>query len=102
MSTCTLYQPACSVAATAADFSSLPVCHVAATKRRPVIAFVSCDTVSGTSEPLDRGVDNMSTVLIARDVGDKRENPRFAAALPGFLYDGLNLGALARRSRDDG
>jgi hypothetical protein len=52
-------------------------------------------------EPLDRGVDNPSAVVFPRHVGDKRENPRLAAALPNLLCDSFDLGALARRSRDD-
>jgi len=52
-------------------------------------------------EPLDRGVDNLSAVVFLCDVGNKRENPRFAAALPNLFCDGFDLGALARRSRDD-
>jgi hypothetical protein len=39
-----LYQPACSVAASAADLPSLPVCHLVATKRRPVMPSASRDT----------------------------------------------------------
>jgi hypothetical protein len=38
------YQPARSVAASAADLPSLPVCHWVATKRRPVIPSASGDT----------------------------------------------------------
>jgi hypothetical protein len=69
--------------------------------------FASCDMVCGTHqdieppEPLDRGVDNLSAVVFFRDVGDERENPRFAAALPSLFCDRFDLGALARRSRDD-
>jgi hypothetical protein len=40
-------------------------------------------------------------VVFLRDVGDKRENPRHAAALPSLFCDGFDFGALARRSRDD-
>src|SRR5580704_2611518 len=38
------YQPACSVAASATDLPSLPVCHLLATKRRPVIPSACRDT----------------------------------------------------------
>lgn len=51
-------------------------------------------------EPPDRGIDNLSAVILLRDVGDKRENPRFAAVLPNLFRDSFDLGALARRSRD--
>jgi hypothetical protein len=61
---------------------SLPVCHRVATKRRPV-------------------VDNRCAVVFPRYVSDKRENPSFAASLPNLFCDGFDLGALARRSRDD-
>jgi hypothetical protein len=52
-------------------------------------------------EPLDRRVDNLSAVVFLRDVGDKWENPRIAAAPPNLFCDGFDLGALARRSRDN-
>ncbi len=42
-------------------------------------------------EPLDRGVDNLSAVAFLLDVGDKRENLGFAAALPDLFCDGFNL-----------
>jgi hypothetical protein len=38
------YQPACSLAASAADRPSLPHCHLVATKRRPVIPSACGDT----------------------------------------------------------
>jgi hypothetical protein len=52
-------------------------------------------------EPRDRGGDNLSALIVLRDVGDQRENPGFAAALPDLCCDGFDLGALARRRRDD-
>jgi hypothetical protein len=52
-------------------------------------------------EPLDRGFDNLGAVAFLSDVGDQRENPRFAAALPNLFRDGFDLAALARRGRDD-
>jgi len=52
-------------------------------------------------EPLDRGVEHRCAVVFLRDVGDRRENATFAAAPPNLFGDGFDLGALARRSRDD-
>jgi|SRR5450755_4752226 hypothetical protein len=45
------YQPACSVAAAAADLASLPGCHLVATKRRPVMPSASGDTSQSISPP---------------------------------------------------
>jgi hypothetical protein len=52
-------------------------------------------------ESLDRGIDNHSAVVVLRDVGDKWQNPRFAAALPNLVRDRFDLGAFARRSCND-
>jgi hypothetical protein len=52
-------------------------------------------------KPLDCGVDDLGTVVFPRNVGDKRENPRFAAAPSNLFSDSFDLGVLARRSRDD-
>src|SRR5258708_6807347 len=57
------YQPACSVAASAADIPSPPVCHLVATKRRPVSPSASGDTSQSNGGTMIEGSSSADFAL---------------------------------------